>query len=298
MREIQRRRFLQISGASLVSAAATAGKTILIVAADAGWLECAGGAVAKRTGDGADAILIRIGNDEKESWGLTPEETALRNRNESETAAKILGIQEVVSLGYRSSELRDVPHTTLRDRLIFLIRHHRPAVLMFPNPHAEHDRNLDRYYAGAAAEDAWHCARFQNFLPAASHGGLAPHIVPEVFYYAPPVDPRRREPESTATFVPQPIRVDIGDVFARKLRAAQALRTVNRNRAMRLKQSLEASGRRLPLLDPVDDGAVDKLTEENLRGLAAICAQGSSYKLAEEFRHAGIEYGIPSQYLR
>ena len=295
---IQRRRFLQISGASLLGAATTAGKTLLIVAADAGWLECAAGAVAKRIGEGAEAILVRIGNDEKESWGLTPEETAWRNRKESEAAAKLLGIQEIVSLGYRSSELRDVPHTTLRDRLIFLIRHHRPAVLMLPNPHTEHDRNLDRYYAGAAAEDAWHCARFQNFLPAASHGGLAAHIVSEVFYYSPPVDPRRREPESTATFVPQPIRVDIADAFARKLRAAQALRTVNHNRAMRLKQSLEASGRRLPLLDTVDRRAIDKLVEENLRGLAARCAEGSNFKLAEEFRYAGIEYGIPSQYLR
>lgn len=293
---ILRRRFLQLSGASLLGA--TAGKTILIVAADAGWLECAGGAVAKRIGEGAEAILVRVGNDEKESWGLSREETAFRNRNESEEAAKVLGIREVVSLGYQSSELHDVPHTTMRDRIIFLIRHHRPAVLMIPNPHTEHDRNLDRYYAGAAAEDAWHCARFQNYLPAASHSGLAPHIVPEVFYYAPPVDPRRREPESTATFVPQPIRVDIGESFARKLKAAQALRTVNRSRAMRLKQTLDASGRRLPLLDTVDDGAVDKLVEENLRGLAALCAEGSTYKLAEEFRYAGIEYGIPSKYLR
>ena len=30
-----------------------------------------------------------------------------------------------------------------------------------------------------------------------------------------------------------------------------------------------ATGRRLPLLDRVDEGAVAKLTEENLRGLAA-----------------------------
>jgi LmbE family N-acetylglucosaminyl deacetylase len=128
-----------------------------------------------------DAILVRVGNDEKESWGLSPEETALRNRNESEAAAKLLGVKEVVSFGYRSSELRDVPHTTMRDRIMFLIRHHRPAALFFPNPHTEHDRNLDRYYVGAAAEDAWHCARYQNFLPAAGSAGLAPHIVSEFF---------------------------------------------------------------------------------------------------------------------
>lgn len=293
---MNRRLFLQIWGASL--AGATAGKTVLIVASDAGWLECAGGTIAKMTGDGASAILARVGNDEKESWGLTPEETALRNREEAESAAKVLGIQEVISFGYRSSELRDMPHTTMRDRLIFLVRHHRPAVLFFPNPHAEHDRNLDRYYVGAAAEDAWHCARFQNYLPAPSHGGLPPHIVSEVFYYSPPVDPRRREPESTATFVPQPIRVDIGEHFTRKLRAAQALRTVNRSTAMRLKQSLEAAGRRLPILEVVDERAIDTLVEENLRGLAAVCSEGSGYQLAEEFRYAGIEYGIPAKYLR
>jgi LmbE family N-acetylglucosaminyl deacetylase len=293
---ITRRGFLQLTGASLMGA--TAGKTMLIVAADAGWLESAGGTVARRIGEGGDAILVRVGNDEKESWGLSPEETALRNRNESEAAAKLLGVKEVVSFGYRSSELRDVPHTTMRDRIMFLIRHHRPAALFFPNPHTEHDRNLDRYYVGAAAEDAWHCARYQNFLPAAGSAGLAPHIVSEVFYYSPPVDPRRREPESTATFVPQPLRVDIADAFQRKLKAALAMRTVNRNRAMRVKQTLEAAGRRLPLLETVNDRAIDKLAEENLRGLGAVCAEGSAYKLAEEFRYAGIEYGIPSKYLR
>lgn len=291
--KIVRRRFLQLAAAPLLGA--TANKTVLIVAADAGWLECAGGLVANRTGEGAGAILVRVGNDEKESWGLTPEEAALRNRTESEAAAKLLGIQEVISLGYRSSEFRDIPHTTLRDRLIFLIRHHRPGVLLLPNPHTEHDRNLDRYYAGAAAEDAWHCAQYENFLPAK---GLAPYIVPDVYYYAPPVDPRRREPESTATFVPQPVRVDISGVFAKKLRAAQALRTRNRSTAMRLKQTLEATGRRLPLLDAISDRAIDTLVEENLRGLAALYAEGSPHTLAEEFRYAGIAYGIPSKYLR
>jgi hypothetical protein len=46
------------------------------------------------------------------------------------------------------------------------------------------------------------------------------------------------------------------------------MRTVNRNRAMRVKQTLEAAGRRLPLLETVNDRAIDKLAEENLRGLA------------------------------
>lgn len=284
--------------AALPLLGATKGKTVFIVAADAGWLECAGGSVAQWVAEGATAVLVRVGNDEKESWGLSMEETALRNRQETEAAAKILGIQEVASLGYRSSELRDVPHTTLRDRLIFMLRHYRPDILLLPNPHTEHDRNLDRYYVGAAAEDAWHCARFANFLPAAGHAGLAPFLVPEVYYFAPPLDPRRREPESTPAFVPQPVWKDISTVFAKKVRAAQALRTMNRSKALRLKQTLESGGRRLPLLDSVDDRSVEKLVEENLRGLAELAAETSEYTLAEEFRYAGIQYGIPSKYLR
>ncbi|MBM3738375.1 MAG: PIG-L family deacetylase [Acidobacteria bacterium] len=275
---------------------ARSSKVVLVVAADAEWLLYAGGAVAGMISSGAEAHLIRIGNDEKQSWDLQPEETALRNRRESEVAAKILGIRSVVSLGFRSSELRDVPHTTLRDRLMIHIRRLRPGVLFIPNPHTEHDRNLDRYYAGAAAEDAWHCARFANFLPAASDHGLEPHLVSEVYYYAPPVDPRRREPESTATFVPQPLQTDIGGAFARKLEAALALDTINRDRAMRLKQTLEASGQRLRVLDSVDGAVVRRIAEENVRGLARICAGGTSFAQAEEFRYAGIDFGIPREY--
>jgi LmbE family N-acetylglucosaminyl deacetylase len=294
---MKRRQFIAALTASLPAQTA-AGKVVLVVASDASWYSHAAGAVAKLIGEGATAHLVRIANDEKESWSLSPEETAFRNRTECEAAAKFLGIAGVTSFGYRASELRDVPHTTMRDRIIALIRQLRPSVMFIPNPHGEHDRNLDRYYSGAAAEDAWHCARFANFLPALEDSGPPPHLVSEVYYYSPPIDPRRREPESSSTFVPQPIRIDIGPVFPVKLRAVQALKTINRSMAMRLKQSLDASGRRLPLLDTVSSTNIDKLVEENLRGLAALSAEGSRYKLAEEFRYAGIDYGIPAAYRR
>ena len=226
---------------------------------------------------------------------MTPEEAAWRNRVEGEAAARVLGLGEVLSLGYASGELRNVPHTTMRDRVMLLIRQQRPTVLVIPNAHTEHDRNLDSYYAGAAAEDAWHGARFGNYLPATGGGT---YIVPEVYYYAPPVDPRRREPEAGATFVPQPAQVDIGPYFAKKLAAAREMKTVNRARAERLKERLAAAGKRVALLDRLDDAAAAKLAEENLRGLAELGAAGSKYTMAEEFRHAGVAYGIPAKYLR
>jgi hypothetical protein len=156
---------------------------------------------------------------------------------------------------------------------------------------------LDRFYVGKAAEDAWRSAPLENVQPAFAHVGLGTHIVDEVYYYAQPFDPRRREPESTATFVPQPVVRDVGSTFEKKIRAAQALFTANESMAQRIKQRLDETGRRLPLLDEVSQRAVNELVSINVRKLAEIAAQDSSYDLAEEFHHAGIEYQIPKKYL-
>lgn len=280
-----------------VPAFAQTNPTVLVVSADtSNYLLAAGGTLAAMAQKGASIYVIRVTNDEKDSWDLNPEETARRSREESEAAARILGVREVISLGYRANELADVPFTTLRDRLMVYIRHYRPAVMFIPNPYAEYDRVLDRFYTGRAAEDAWRAASFENYLPPLTVNGLKPHVTPELYYYAQPVDPRRRTAEGAATFVPQPRVLDIAPSLEKKLRAAQAMKTANQSMAMRLKARLEASGRRLPLLEVVNSASIDKLVEENVRGLAKVSAAGSSYTAAEEFHHAGIEFRIPAKY--
>ena len=96
-------------------------------------------------------------------------------------------------MGYRAAEMADVPFTSLRDRLIVYIRHYKPTIMFIPNPYTEFDRVLDRYYTGRAAEDAWRAASLENFVPPFQEFGLKPHLTPELYYYAQPVDPRRRD---------------------------------------------------------------------------------------------------------
>ena len=260
---------------------------VLVVTADASdYLLAAGGTIAGMSARGAEVTLIRVTNDEKDSYDLPPEETALRTRRESEEAARMLGIKEVIPLGYRADELADVPFTTLRDRLIFYIRFYKPSVLFIPNPHTEFDRVLDRFYTGRAAEDAWRAASLANYQLPFAEVGLATHLTPEVYYYAQPLDPKRREPESTATFVPRPMSVEIAATLERKVKAAQALKTINDSMARRLKDRLTATGRRLRLLDTVDEKSVNALVEQNVRGLGG----------KEDFRYAGVEYRIPAAY--
>jgi LmbE family N-acetylglucosaminyl deacetylase len=269
------------------AAAAQTRPAVLVITADAsGYLLSAGGTLAGMIRQGADVTVVRVTNDEKDAWDLIPEEAARRTRAESEAAGRILGVRNVISLGYRAAELADVPFTTLRDRLILLIRHYRPDVLFIPNAYTEYDRVLDRYYTGRAAEDAWRSAALDNAVPPFGVMGVPPHLTPEVYYYAPPLDPRRREPESTATFAPEPRVVDIAGTWAVKLKAVQALKTINHSMAVRLKNRLSATGRRLPLLDVVNEASVDKLVEENVRGLGQ----------AEEFQYAGVAFRIPRKY--
>jgi hypothetical protein len=91
--------------------------------------------------------------------------------------------------------------------------------------------------------------------------------------------------------------MDISAAFDKKLRAAEALKTINYSMAMRVKQRLESTGRRLPLLDKTDEASVQKLVEINVRKLSQIAAEKTNYKLAEEFEYAGEAFQIPSKYL-
>ena len=282
---------------AVICGSATAQPVVLVIAADTeNYLLSAGGTIAAMIDKGAVAHVIRVTNDDKDSWDLAPEETARRTRLESEQAAELLGVKDVISMGFRAAELADVPFTTLRDRLMVYIRHYRPAVMFIPDPYAEYDRVLDRYYTGRAAEDAWRAASLENYLPPFGAAGLKPHLTSELYYYAQPFDPRRREAESTATFVPQHTTVDISKTFDRKLKAVQALKTVNHSAAMRLKARLTSTGRKLPLLDVVNDASISRLVEQNVSGLGKVASAGTSYSLAEEFRYAGLDYQIPVKY--
>ena len=284
--------------AAALPPAAKSQQVVLVVTADqTDYVLAAGGTIAGLVAEGAEAHLVRVTNDEKDSWELSPEETALRARRESEEAAAILGVSKVISLGYRAGELAGVQHTEMRDRILLHIRRLQPDIVFLPNPYAEYVEALDRFYVGKAAEDAVRAAALENFQPPFSTVGLEPHITPETYYYAQPFDPRRREPESTPTFAPQPKQLDISAQFDKKLRAAQALKTANRSMAMRIKQRLDQTGRRLPLLDEVNEETINRLVEINVRKLAEIAAEDTAHSQAEEFHYAGIEYQIPSSYL-
>lgn len=246
---------------------------VLVVTAYADdYLLWAGGAIAGMIQNGARAHLVRVTGGENQ---------------ESAQAAQLLGIADVTELGYRAGELAGVSPTELRDRLILLIRHYRPDVLFFPNPYSHFDDRLDRHHTGSAAEEARWAASMANFQPSHGEVALKVHHTAEAYYYAPPVDPARNQPETTATFAPQPKTVDIGATFDRKARALSALKTVNLALARDVHDRLARTGRRLRVLDTVDDASAARLLRIRLDGLPR----------SEEFLYAGPGFQIPSKLL-
>jgi LmbE family N-acetylglucosaminyl deacetylase len=85
-----------------------------------------GATLAKFADQGWRTILVRVTDNRKDSLGLSIEETIQRNAEELRTAARILGIAEIVELGFETDTLADVLLGRLRERIVYLLRKHRP----------------------------------------------------------------------------------------------------------------------------------------------------------------------------
>ena len=68
-----------------------------------------GATLAKFAEDGWKVILVRVTDDRKDSVGLSIDDTIEKNTQELHQAADILGITEIVELGFETDVLADIP---------------------------------------------------------------------------------------------------------------------------------------------------------------------------------------------
>ena len=101
--------------------------TVLVVSADTeNYLLSAGGAIADMVDRGAVAYVIRVTNDDKDAWDLSPEEAANRTRVESEAGGAFWVSRKSYRWVTGPRNLRTSRSPRLRDRLMVYIRHYRP----------------------------------------------------------------------------------------------------------------------------------------------------------------------------
>jgi LmbE family N-acetylglucosaminyl deacetylase len=145
----------------------------------------ASGSVAKMVRQGKSVVYIVVTNGDKGSDDpeLPPAELAKIRQKEQRAAARVLGVREVVFLGYPDQGIDDTPE--LRKEFVRQIRIFRPQLVITSDPYRRYIWHRDHRITGRVVLDAvFPFARDLHAYPDLIKDGLAPHKVPEVWLWA------------------------------------------------------------------------------------------------------------------
>jgi len=142
-----------------------------------------GGTIAKWAREGQKVILVVCTNGDKGTSddSMTSEKLAAIREEEQKAAARVLGISEVVFLGYHDGELEDTAE--FREKLVRLLRKYRPDAVITHDPKLRYMGHRDHRIAGLVAMDAiFPYCRDHLFYPEHRAEGLLGHKVREVYF--------------------------------------------------------------------------------------------------------------------
>jgi LmbE family N-acetylglucosaminyl deacetylase len=192
-------------------------------------------------------VIVTNGSKGTDDPSITSQQLVEMRQEEQRAAAAILGVSEVVFLGYPDGEIYNTPE--LRRDLVRQIRLHRPELLITHDPTARIMRNEwinhpDHRAVGDTALDAvFPLARDRYNFPEHVEEGLQPHKVLDVFLIG------TNEPNTW---------IDITETLELKIEALQQHRS--------------------QIKDPQE-------LAQRMRQRAEDYAQDQPYKYAEPFRH-------------
>jgi LmbE family N-acetylglucosaminyl deacetylase len=102
----------------------------------------AGGLIASLIAEGADVTIITATDGCCGSYRETRDNLIHIRKLEAENAAKVMGTQ-VIMLGYHDYELDLVASGELREKLVKLIRMHKPDIVITIDPYASNEAHPD-----------------------------------------------------------------------------------------------------------------------------------------------------------
>lgn len=235
-----------------------------------------GATLAKFADQGWQIILVRVTDDRKDSVGLSIEETIQRNTEELHAAARILGIAQIIELGFETDVLADVPLGRLRERFVYLFRKHRPYAVFTFDPYGLFENNQDHVRVAQAVDEAFWVSCFDKHYPEHfQEPGVQPFSVCERWYFA------RQLPKTTHY-------EEIAATIERKIRAVCAHREMMRNTIQQYRLQLRTWGKRVAWLDQSMDGDLQPLIgtflQEQAKAAAIEAGWDPETHLAEAFR--------------
>lgn len=143
------------------------------------------GSVVQWTRQGKQVVYIVCTNGEKGTSDLNikPKELVKIREKEQREAAKLLGVKEVVFLGFPDQELEDTPQ--FRKEIVRQIRTYRPETIVTADPYRRYIWHRDHRITGQVTLDAvFPYARDHLAYPDLLKQGLEPHKVRELLFWA------------------------------------------------------------------------------------------------------------------
>jgi LmbE family N-acetylglucosaminyl deacetylase len=231
-----------------------------------------GGQMIKWAEQGHRVILVRATNDENDSIGLTREQTMQVNAEQLHEAAAILGVADVVDLGFSAERLTDSTRIPLREALVHLYRKYRPYRTLTFDPYSVlFENNQDHLHVGRASDEASWMAMCDKYVPDDLEAGLALHGVFERWYFG------RQLPEVTDW-------TDISDVVEKKIDATTAHRAMLRNTLLQLELMSSTAGISIPLVQRAAHNDLRAFVEYLVKSTDAAAGARHGCAYAEEFR--------------
>ncbi|MFO7696728.1 MAG: PIG-L family deacetylase [Anaerolineae bacterium] len=234
-----------------------------------------GATLAKLCDQAWKVVLVRVTDDRKDSVGLSIEDTISRNTEELREAARILGIQEIVELGFETDTLADVPLGRLRERIVYLFRRYRPFAVFTFDPDGQYEPNQDHVRVSQAVDEAFWVACFDKHYPEHFGEGLLPFSVCERWYFA------RHLPAANHF-------EEISKTIDRKVLAICAHVEMMRNTINQWRLQLGTWEKQVPLLEQAMTGDLQPLLgmliREQASSVAAQAGWESRMCLGEAFR--------------
>ncbi len=234
-----------------------------------------GATLAKFADEGWHVILVRVTDDRKDSIGLTIEETIAQNTKELHDAAAILGVQEIVELGFETDVLADVPLGQLRERFVYLFRKHKPYAVFSFDPFGLYENNQDHIRVAQAVDEAFWVSCFDKHYPEHFAEGLEPFSVCERWYFA-------RQLSKVTHYE------EVAKTMERKINALCAHREMMRNTINQSQLQVKTWGKQVRWLRDSIEGDMKPLIglflQEQAKELAQAAGWDTEVCLAEAFR--------------
>jgi LmbE family N-acetylglucosaminyl deacetylase len=143
------------------------------------------GTVSRWTREGRRVVYVLCTDGDKGTSDrrMTPERLSEIRRHEQRAAARVLGVREVLFLGYPDQGLEETDE--FRKHLVRLIRTYKPQTMATTDPYRRYLWHRDHRIVGQVVMDAvFPYARDHMAYPDLLAEGLEPHKVREVLFWA------------------------------------------------------------------------------------------------------------------